>query len=73
MVKFLQKVKWLQQILRIGYICWGGETGSCYYNNFNLKFNMYKYTDKSYFKKAFNTKHDIQLNTNKAYTSIKMT
>ena len=45
----------------------------CYYNNFNLKFNMYKYTDKSYFKKAFNTKHDIQLNTNKAYTSIKMT
>jgi len=24
---------------------------------------MYKYTDKSYLKEAFNNKHDIQLNT----------
>jgi len=28
---------------------------------------------KSYFKEAFNTKHDIQLNTNKSYTCIKKT
>ena len=28
---------------------------------------------ESYFKEAFNTKHDIQLNTNKSYTCIKKT
>jgi len=34
---------------------------------------MYKYTDTSYLKEAFNNNHDIQLNTHKAYTCTKMT
>jgi len=34
--------------------------------------DLYK-RDKSYKKEAFINKHDIQLNTNKAYTCIKIT